>query len=181
MNKSYLLSILDLYLLKEQDTSLVVEVFNLNNQVKIYFSYLNSPFNKTFVKVDKDVFMTSLNEFIPKIQGNLENVIETKNGLNYLYIFDNSRKLSFQSFQESDIKLIKSEIVNLKEEVKEQIVVETVFDVDEESYDTKLKVNRSKKLNFSMGFTTYITLFTTSVWFLDILLIALWIFKAFIK
>ncbi len=183
MNKSYLLSILDLYLLKEENNNLIVEVVNLNDQVKIYFSYTNSPLNKTFVKVNKDVFLSSLNEFVPKIQGNLENVSELKSDLKYIYTFAESRRLSFQNFLESDIKLIKEQIKNLEEKKEEELVIDPVIEIPEEeiNYDTKLVVNKKFKLDFSMGFANYITLFTTSILFLDILLIALWLFKAFIK
>ena len=49
-----------------------------------------------------------------------------------------------------------------------------------DSYD-QILVNKPEKLQFSMGFSNYMSLFLSSIFFLDILMISLWIFKAFLR
>ena len=60
MSISYLLSILDLYTMKEKNSSLIIEVLNNEDLVKVNFCYTNDTFNKTFFKVSKDVLFTNL-------------------------------------------------------------------------------------------------------------------------
>ena len=64
MTISYLLSILDLYLLKEKDSQLLIEVDNEENLVRFNLTYSFDSINKTFVKVNKDLFFTNLKEII---------------------------------------------------------------------------------------------------------------------
>ena len=52
---------------------------------------------------------------------------------------------------------------------------------EEESYDNIYQETKKTKLSFSFGFASYTTLFIIAIWFLDILLIGLWIFKALMK
>ena len=72
MTISYLLSILDLYLLKEKDNELLIEVDNEENLVRFNLTYSFDSINKTFVKINKDLFITNLKEIILKIQSNLK-------------------------------------------------------------------------------------------------------------
>lgn len=178
MNIGYLLSILDLYLLKEKNGSLIIEVDNILDIVKVKFSYSFDSSNKTFVKIDKKIFFDNIYEFLRKIQGNLEIknevLIQDIKSREYKLTFDKNRNLSFINFSNKEIKLIRENL----NEVKNDFTLELS---DVESYDKK-KDNLSKtKLSYSMGFTSYITLFLTSIWFLDVLMISLWIFKVFIK
>ena len=88
MTISYLLSILDLYLLKEKDNELLIEVDNEENIVRFNFTYSFDSINKTFVKINKDLFFTYLKEIILKIQSNLklkEEKYEIKNTKNIKY------------------------------------------------------------------------------------------------
>ena len=55
MNIGYLLSILDLYLLKEKNGSLIIEVDNILDLVKVNFSYSFDSSNKTFVKIELEI------------------------------------------------------------------------------------------------------------------------------
>ena len=92
MTISYLLSILDLYLLKEKDNELLIEVDNEENLVRFNFTYSFDSINKTFVKINKDLFFTNLKEIILKIQSNLklkEEKYEIKNNKNiYTYKYE---------------------------------------------------------------------------------------------
>ena len=192
MNTSYLLSVLDLYLQKEKNSKIIVEVECINNIVKVNFSYSFDHTNKTFVKINKDDFLSCINNFIAKIQ---QNTNVTMDNYNYnkqhstTYTFSNERRLSLINFQESDLKIINENISNLDNKIEviaspvnlhayDDIVIE---DYEEESYDNIYQETKKTKLSFSFGFASYATLFIIAIWFLDILLIGLWIFKAMMK
>ena len=95
MSISYLLSILDLYTMKEKNNSLIIEVLNNEDLVKVNFCYTNDTFNKTFVKVSKDVLFTNLKFLMEKIEPSLEVLNEKLLNNNYEVIFKNKRKISF--------------------------------------------------------------------------------------
>lgn len=178
MNFSYLLSVLDLYLMKEKDANLVVEVDNIENLVKVEFCYFQDTVNRTFVKLPKDIFFDNLSYFIKKIQGNYiilnEKLTGSSGNYKYTVSFGESRVLLFKDFTMDEFKIIRNNFNNLTSDFNFNIK-------DENSYDVKYNDLKNTKLSLSMGFTTYITLFITSVWFLNILMIALFVFKAFIK
>lgn len=177
MNISYLLSILDLYLLKEKNSTLVIEVDNILEIVKVKFYYSFDSSNKTFVKIDKKLFFDHILEFLQKIQGNLRVEGETLKTINnqpvYELVFTKQRKLSFINFTSDEMQLIRKNLNNLETEFD--------FKIEEITYDQQLVINKNNKLSFSMGFSSYVVLITTSVLFLDIFMISLWIFKVFIK
>ena len=179
MNSSYLLSILDLYLLKENNGSLIIEVLKEEELIKVDFCYSTSKNQKTFLKLDKKVFFDSLKLFLSKVQGNFqvvdETLLETNKQKSYTITFDNNRKLTFINFSVEEFEMIRSNLSNLESEFQ----FEKVQEEQELSYTEKF--NLSKNLSFSMGFSTYLTLFISAIWFLDIFMISLWIFKAFIK
>ena len=191
MNTSYLLSVLDLYLQKEKNSKIIVEVESINDIVKVNFSYSFDHTNKTFVKINKDDFLSCINNFIAKIQ---QNTNVTMDNYNYnkqhstTYTFSNERRLSLINFQESDLKIINENISNLDNKIEviaspvnlhayDDIVIEDV----EESYDEIYKETKKTRFAFNFGFASYATLFIIAIWFLDILLIGLWIFKAMMK
>ncbi len=191
MNTSYLLSVLDLYLQKEKNGKVIIEVESINTMIKVNFSYTFDNINKTYVKLTKEEFISCLKEFIAKIQGDME---VTKEEYDYnkqrttSYTFEDLRRVSFINFRESDLKVINSSFSNLEEKIEEPInihayddIVIEDFDDEEESYNKIFKDSKQSKFSFSFGFTSYTTLFLIAIWFLDILLIGLWIFKAMMK
>jgi len=172
MDIGYLLSVLDLYLLREKTSKIVVQVNNLENIVRIEFSYSSDLYNTTFVKISKESFFDNLKFILSKIENSLVVKKEDSNLNKYSLIFSNERKIVFVNFSLDDIKLIKS---HLKIEKDNTLILE-------DTYDSKLenvKVNKLRLAN--LGFTSYLTLLLTSVWFLDIFIISLWIFKSFIR
>ena len=177
MNIGYLLSILDLYLIKEKNSSLIVEVDNRESLVKVDFCYSFDPSNRTFVKIKKELFFEHLSEFLNKIQGSLlvegENFVTKNNKKVYTLEFLEKRKISFINFSVDEMNMIRSNISNLKDKFD--------FNMDNITYDKKLETVKNTKLSFSMGFSSYMTLTLTSIWFLVILIISLLIFKNFIS
>ena len=173
MSISYLLSILDLYTMKEKNNSLIIEVLNNEDLVKVNFCYTNDTFNKTFVKVSKDVLFTNLKFLMEKIEPSLEVLNEKLLNNNYEVIFKNKRKISFLKFTNEEIQKIQANL-NIIKEPSENIEVISF-------YDEQFNKNKSFKLSLSMGFSSYMILFISSIWFLDILILALFVFKLFIK
>ncbi len=175
MNISYLLSVLDLYLLKDKNNKLIIEVDNNQDLIKVHFSYSTDSLNKTFVKIPKEDFFKNIKDFINKVQGNfqvLNEDMETKT--KYIVTFSEGRKLAFNNFSHDELTLIRDKFNNLNREF-------SFNKVEEVTYNQIFKKTENTKFAFSMGFSNYITLFLTSIWFLDIFMIALWIFKAFNK
>lgn len=175
MTISYLLSILDLYLLKEKDSQLLIEVDNEENLVRFNFTYSFDSINKTFVKINKDLFFTNLKEIILKIQSNLklkEEKYEIKNTKNiYTFNYEERRIITFIGFSKKEMLKIRESFNDLSDNFD--------FNIND-SYD-QILVNKPEKLQFSMGFSNYMSLFLSSIFFLDILMISLWIFKAFLR
>ena len=175
MTISYLLSILDLYLLKEKDSQLLIEVDNEENLVRFNFTYSFDSINKTFVKINKDLFFTNLKEIILKIQSNLklkEEKYEIKNNKNiYTFNYEERRIITFIGFSKKEMLKIRESFNDLSDNFD--------FNIND-SYD-QILVNKPEKLQFSMGFSNYMSLFLSSIFFLDILMIFLCIFKAFLR
>ena len=175
MTISYLLSILDLYLLKEKDNELLIEVDNEENLVRFNFTYSFDSINKTFVKINKDLFFTNLKEIILKIQSNLkleEEKFVIKNNKNiYTFNYEERRIITFIGFSKKEMLKIRESFNDLSDNFD--------FNIND-SYD-QILVNKPEKLQFSMGFSNYMSLFLSSIFFLDILMISLWIFKAFLR
>ena len=175
MSISYLLSILDLYTMKEKNNSLIIEVLNNEDLVKVNFCYTGDTSNKTFVKVSKDVFFTNLKFIVEKLEPNLEVLNENLLNNNYEVIFKNKRKISFLKFSKEEIQKIRANLNIVEEKIDDK--KETNF-YDEQFLKNK---NTSLKISLSMGFSNYMVLFISAIWFLDILMIALLVFKLFIK
>ena len=175
MTIGYLLSILDLYLLKEKDNQLLIEVDNEENLVRFNFTYSFDSINKTFVKINKDLFFTNLKEIILKIQSNLkleEEKFVIKNNKNiYTFNYEERRIITFIGFSKKEMLKIRESFNDLSDNFD--------FNIND-SYD-QILVNKPEKLQFSMGFSNYMSLFLSSIFFLDILMISLWIFKAFLR
>jgi len=172
MDLNYLLSILDLYLLKEQSDHLIIEIHD-NNIIKVECAYASSSLNKTYVKVNKDIFFENLNYIISKIQSNLNIKNELYNNNIYKVIFNNNREISFIKFKNEDLIKIRNSFNNTIDNFSfNKIEIDNTI-----NYNEIYKENKKNKVSYSLGFSSFITIFLTSIWFLDILLIALWIFK----
>ena len=178
MNFSYLYSVLDLYLINEKNGTLVIEVLNKENIVKIDFSYSTSVLNKTYVKIAKDSFFDNLDMLVKKIQADSQvvknEIKKAENQDNYYVEFTNSRSILFLGFKDNELNRIIAYFTGSKviEEPKQVADKEIV-----ESYNDTFETHQKKSFAFSMGFASYLTIFLTAFWLLDIFMIALWVFK----
>ena len=175
MNISYLISVLDLYL-KKTNEQLNIELIKYNDYIKFNFFYDSSSINKTYISVDKESFNKFSKILFRKIQKNddiQEELIDEDN--NYIVKFKN-RKVSFSWFEKEELETIRSYFdtnndfsfnnIHTKEEIN-----------DIEKYEDKI-INKNQKFAFQMGFSSFMTIFLSAIWFLDIFMIALWIFKS---
>lgn len=176
MNASYLMSVLDLYL-KKTNEKLNIEIIKYNEYIKFNFFYDSSSINKTYISIDKDSFVRFSKILFSKIQKNediIEELIDEEN--NYIVKFK-KRTITFSWFNQEELKYIRSHL-----EVKDKDFTFNNINIQQENNDnTKYEdkvITKNSKFAFSMGFSSFMTLFLSAIWFLDIFMIALWIFKA---
>ena len=173
MNISYLLSVIDLYM-KKFSEELYIEVIRYDDYVKFNFFYGKDSINKTYISLDMDTFYRFSKEIFSKIQKNdkIDNEYIDDNQ-NYV-VKINNRTITCCWFSVQELTEIRSKLlVNKKFDFS---VVKPKEEVAE--YDNKLLTNNGR-FAFSMGFSSFITIFLTAIWFLDIFMIALWVFKLF--
>lgn len=173
---NYLVSVLNLYINKESNNYLIMELDNMGEFIKISLSYSNSYNNKTYIKLKNNVFFKDIDLFAKSIQGNLTVKNESIDNNIYSITFNNNRLVKFSNFNSNDIELIRSNL-NLKN--YETLYNLNLESVEDKSYNEIYKENKNvnSNLKLSFGFTGFMTIFLTSIWFLDIFMIALWIFK----
>ena len=176
MNISYLISVLDLYL-KKTNEQLNIEIIKYDDYIKFNFYYYSSSINKTYISVDKDSFWKFSKILFSKIQKNediIEELIDENN--NYIMNFKN-RKVTYSWFEKEELKNIRNNF-NVNNKDFSFDTINTIEEVNDTiKYEDKL-TNKNQKFAFSMGFSSFITIFLSAIWFLDIFMIALWIFKA---
>ena len=181
MNLNYFRSILELYLNKEKEykTNLGIVKYQ-NNKVKVNFTMNNKQMDTTNFFMEYDVFMDNdnLKELFKNYKQDLI-VIDEKYEYDklhetcyYCIMFANSRILSFKNFSLEEINNIRNLIYDIKYNPNEiKVIVE-----DEEKtgyYNGNLRLGQT-------GFAGFLTLFLVVIWFLNVLIITLWVFKNFI-
>ena len=88
-----------------------------------------------------------------------------------------NRKVTYSWFEKEELKNIRNNF-NVNNKDFSFDTINTIEEVkDTFKYEDKL-TNKNQKFAFSMGFSSFITIFLSAIWFLDIFMIALWIFKA---
>ena len=177
MNVSYLLSVIELYLKKPHE-KLNIEVIKYDGYVKFNFFYDSSAINKTYISIDMNTFWSFAKNIFSNIQKKdtiVEELIDENK--NYVIKFNKNRDIIFSWFDNNELDKIRSNF-NTNNKQFSFNMIESQSDLKEmEKYEDKL-LNNNYKLSFSFGFTSFMTVFLSAIWFLDIFMIALWIFKA---
>jgi len=175
MNISYLISVLDLYLRKTNE-QLNIEIIKYDDYIKFNFFYDSSSINKTYISVDIDSFEKFSKILFSKIQKS-EDIIEERVDENNNYIINfKNRIVTFSWFKKEELENIRKYFdVNDKDFSFDRVHTKEESN-NLEKYEDKL-TNKNQKFAFSMGFSSFITIFLSAIWFLDIFMIALWIFK----
>ena len=173
MNISYLLSVIDLYLKKTYE-QLNIEVIKYDGYVKFNFFYKSSAINKTYISIDMDTFKSFGKTIFSNIQKKDTINNERIDDNNIYFIEMRNKTISFSWFSNEELEQIRKNF-----NTTTQFVFNKIEDnQSEEKYEDKLVKNRTNNnFAFSMGFSSFITIFLSAIWFLDIFMIALWIFK----
>ena len=174
MNISYLLSVIDLYLKKAYE-ELNIDVIKYDGYVKFNFFYKSSSINKTYISIDNDTFERFSKTIFQNIQKKSpidEELIDDNN--NYIIKMKN-KIITFSWFTNDELEKIRKNFNTTNEFIFNKIENNKKI----EKYEDKLLNSNNNKFAFSMGFSSFITIFLTAIWFLDIFMIALWIFKVF--
>lgn len=181
MNLNYFMSILELYLNKEKEykTNLGIVKYQ-NEKVKINFTMNNVKNDVTNFFMAYDIFMDS---------DNLKNLFKTYkqdliiidekyeyDKLNetcyYCIMLSNSRILSFKNFSLDEINNIRNLVYDIKYNPNE---IKVIVDEEEKTgyYKPNLRLGET-------GFAGLLSLFLMVIWFLNVLIISLWVFKNFL-
>lgn len=181
MNISYFMSVLELYLSKEGQykTNLSIVKY-LNGKIKINFTMNHDMNEATSFFVGYDMFMTkeNLQDFLISYKRSLI-IIDEKYEYNktneicyYCITLSNGRILSFKNFSLEEINNIRNLVYDINYQPEE---IKIVLDENEKSgyYHQGLLLGQT-------GFASFLTFFVIIFVIVNVLIIALWIFKNFI-
>ncbi len=178
MNTDYLLSIINLYLKKENDKKKTNLNIHKLEQVIIF------SFNMSKKESDKTSCTISIEEIDGKISKILniykedemiidEKYSNKKDNCHYEVLFKNGRILSFDGFNSVEINSIRNILFNIS-------VSNNVIQLEELNEEKKMVYHPTFSLQ-QAGFASNTTLFLVALYVLDAFLIALLIFKELTK
>ena len=176
MNVDYLHSVINLYLSRENEKQKTnLSVTKKKDKVMFCFNMKQNSMDKTDVQIPFDNINVELGKILFQFKKDLM-IIDEKydydkvNETCYYYVkFNNGRTLSFDGFSILELNNIRNLLFGIninKEEIR-------VNEIDEEKqmvYKPQLRLQQA-------GFSSYGALFLTVLFFADVLVIALWIFK----
>lgn len=180
MNSDYLHSIIKLYLSRENEKNKTnLAITKQKDKVQFSFNMKQGSLDKTDVQIPFDNINVELGIILDQFKKDLMIIDEKYKydkvaGTCYYYVlFKNGRTLSFDGFSVLELNNIRNLLYGIninKEEIR-------VSEIDEEKqmvYKPQLKLQQA-------GFSSYGALFLTVLFFADVLVIALWIFKSLMK
>lgn len=181
MNISYLYSIVELYLKKENDekkTNLSI-IKTDNNKIQFNFNMnkIDSEITSFWLPVEK-VFEN--NNFYRLMKDYKQNLIiidekyncDNQNSCYYYILLNNGRSISFKNFSIIDINSIRNIIYDIKFQ-KEEIRIK--FEDDKEENNTKYYFRLQRT-----GFASLKTICVVGICFLIVFVLSLWVFKTFV-
>lgn len=180
MNSDYLYSILNLYLKKEtEDKKTILNVRKLDDEVEFSFNMNKIDDEKTDFVIPFDVYNDNLLNFINQYKEDLMIIDEkynfdNENNICYYYVlFKNGRSISFSGFSMLDMNNLRNMLYNIDIN-SDEIRVNNIDEKREMAYKPRLSLQQA-------GFSSFASLFLIVLFFADLLVIALWIFKAIFK
>ena len=180
MNTDYLHSIVNLYLSREKDkakTNLVIEKQKEN--VLFSFNTKQNSLDKTDVRIPFDNINEELGNVLSLFRKDLMIIDERYNydkvnkTCYYYVLFNNGRTISFDGFTVLELNNIRNLLYNINID-KEKLRVNEINEEKQMVYKPKLTLQQA-------GFSSYAVLFLVVLFFADVLVIALWIFKLLMK
>ena len=176
MNIDYLYSIVNLYLKKETNNKrIILNIKRLEDEVEFNFRMNEKSEEKTNFVIPLDEYNIHLYEFINIYKNDLMIIDEKYNYNNvnntcyYYVLFKNGRVISFDGFTVLEMNNIRNFLYGINIH-KEEIRVSNIDEEKQMAYKPRLTLQQA-------GFSSYATLFLTVLFFADVLVIALWIFK----
>lgn len=180
MNIDYLYSIINLYLKRESDVKrTILNIRKQNNQVECSFNMKTVKDDKTTFTVPYEDFNKSINEIVTRFKQELIIIDEKYNYDNenstcyYYVLFNTGRVISFDGFTILEMNNIRNSLYNIKIN-KEEIRVDDVSSEKEMAYKPRIRLQEA-------GFSSYATLLLMVMFFIDILVITLWVIKTIAK
>ena len=174
MDIDNLFKVMQLYLDKEDDSSVYLSISKYEDVYDFSFSMSNYPEDLTIISINKqNVNVDLLIEVIKKIkEDNL--VIDDKYDFNkeknickYESTLNSGRKITFKNFKLEEVNLLRNILYNI-DIYDNTIRIDVIEEKEEIPYNARLRVS---------GFTSFITIFLVALAALDIIIIILWIFK----
>ena len=180
MNIDYLYSIINLYLKRESDVKrTILNIRKQNDQVECSFNMKTVKDDKTTFTVPYEDFNKSINEIVTRFKQDLM-IIDEKynfdkaNSTCYYYVlFNTGRVISFDGFTILEMNNIRNNLYNIKIN-KEEIRVDDVSSEKEMAYKPRIRLQEA-------GFSSYATLLLMVMFFIDLLVITLWVIKTITK
>ena len=179
MNIDYLFSIFDLYLHNEKkDKKINFSMIKKDDMIEFNFAMQDSLDDKTNFTLPLDIVNSNLEKIINTYKDNLMIIDEkysySPNNTAYYYvIFQNGRTFSCDGFSVLELNNIRNILYNISIH-KEEIRVDDINNKKQMVYKPKMRLQQT-------GFTSVVTLLLGVLFFADILVIALWIFKLITK
>ncbi len=180
MNKDYLYSIVNLYLNRENDNKKIALNIDLQeNDVEFSFSMTDNDIDKTSLVIPRDEYDEIIVDLINQLKQDLMVIdekynYENENGsCHYLVKFNNGRKISFDGFTIIETNNIRNVLYDIKIN-QDEVRISSVDEEKQMVYKPQLRLQQA-------GFSSYASLFMIVLFFADVLVIALWIFKLIFK
>ena len=180
MNVDYLYSIVNLYLKKEtENRKTILSIKKSEDAIEFDFNMNNNNTDKTNFVIPSEDFNNNIIDFINIYKEDLMIIDEkyTNNkvdGTCYYYVlFKNGRSISFNGFTILEMNNIRNILYDIKIN-REELRVTSIDEEKQMPYTPRLRLQQA-------GFSSYATLFLVVLFFADIFVIALWVFKIIFK
>ncbi len=174
-----LYSILNLYLNRETDTrKTVLNIKKLEEVIEFNFSMKENDEDKTSIVIPFDDYRYNITDIINKFKDDLL-VIDEKynsnddNNCSYLVQLKNGRIISFDGFTMMELNSVRNVLYDITIN-KQELRVNSIDEEKKMVYKPRMQLQQA-------GFSSYATLFLVVIFFADILIISLWIFKLIMK
>ena len=174
-----LYSIVNLYLKKEKENKkTILNIKKLEDTIEFNFSMNKFDDEKTSVVIPFDDYRYNIIDFINKYKEDLM-IIDEKYNYNsdgtcsYNVLFKNGRIISFDGFTIMETNSIRNVLYDIKIN-QQELRVNNIDEEKQMAYKPRMQLQQA-------GFSSYATLFLIVIFFADILVISLWIFKLIFK
>ena len=180
MNIDYLYSIVELYLKKEKDGKRTyLNIKKLDDNVEFSFNMGKVDDDKTEFKLPYEEFSQRMLDFLKKYKEDLNTIDEKydydsiNDKCNYFVLFNTGRSISFKGFSVLEMNNLRNILYDININ-QEEVRVNEIDEQKQMVYQPRLRLQQA-------GFSSFATIFLITIFFADIFVIALWIFKSLLK